>query len=60
MNVFVFRPGGVQSGNVFTDWTTLVDALATIEGRKIIEFDDSIVGVRVSFRPYRWGGRHGR
>jgi hypothetical protein len=43
MNVFVFRPGGVQSGNVFNDWTTLVDALATVEGRKIIEFDDSLV-----------------
>jgi hypothetical protein len=43
MNVFVFRPGGVQSGNVFTDWTALVDALPTVEGRRIIEFDDSIV-----------------
>lgn len=40
---FVFRPGGVQSGNVFNNWQDLVDAMSTIEGRKILEFDDSIV-----------------
>jgi hypothetical protein len=41
--VFVYRPGGVQAGNVYTSWTDLVAALATVEGRKVLEFDDSIV-----------------
>ena len=40
--VFVFRPGGVQQDNVFTNWETLVDAMVTVEGRKILEFDDSV------------------
>ena len=43
MAVFVFRPGGVQQDNVFTNWETLVDAMKTVEGRKILEFDDSLV-----------------
>src|SRR6186713_1972744 len=43
MAVFVFRPGGVQQDNVFTNWETLVDAMLTVEGRKILEFDDSIM-----------------
>ena len=42
MAVFVFRPGGVQQDNVFTNWETLVDAMLTVEGRKILEFDDSV------------------
>ena len=42
MAVFVFRPGGVQQDNVFTNWETLVDAMLTVEGRKILEFDDSM------------------
>jgi hypothetical protein len=40
--VFVFRPGGVAQDNVFTDWQALVDAMKTVEGRKILEFDDSV------------------
>jgi len=40
--VVVFRPGGVQKGNVFTNWADLVDAMSKIEGRKMLEFDDSI------------------
>jgi hypothetical protein len=40
---FVFRPGGVPQDNVFTNWQQLVDAMKTVEGRKILEFDDSIV-----------------
>ena len=43
MITFVFRPGGVQGGNVFTDFFELRDALASVEGLKILEFDDSIV-----------------
>ena len=40
---FVFRPGGVQQDNVFNNWQDLVDAMKTVEGRKILEFDDSLV-----------------
>ena len=39
----VFRPGGVQAGNVYTSWTDLMAALALVQGWKILEFDDSIV-----------------
>jgi hypothetical protein len=40
---FVFRPGSVQQDNVFNNWQTLVDAMKTVEGRKILEFDDSLM-----------------
>jgi hypothetical protein len=40
--VFVYRPGGVQQDHVFTNWETLVDAMMTVEGRKVLEFDDSV------------------
>src|SRR5262245_3722804 len=43
MLTFVFRPGGVAGGNVFTDFFELKNALAAAEGLKILEFDDSIV-----------------
>ena len=42
-HIFVFRPGGVPQDNVFTSWPALVAALSTMQGRKIIEFDDSLV-----------------
>ena len=42
-NVFVFRPGGPAAGNVFNDWQSLINAMSTVEGRKILEFDDSLV-----------------
>ncbi len=41
--VFVFRPGGIEQDNVFTNWEALVDAMLTVEGRKILEFDDSLM-----------------
>jgi hypothetical protein len=41
MSVFVYRPGGVPGGNVFTKWQPLMAALGGVEGRKILEFDDS-------------------
>lgn len=39
---FVFRPGGAAANNVFTDWPTLMTTLQSVEGRKILEFDDSL------------------
>src|SRR5262245_48679869 len=44
-NVFVFRPGATPVGqNVFDDWQLLMNAMSQVEGRKILEFDDSISG----------------
>lgn len=39
----VFRPGGVQGGNVYTIWADLMAALALVQGFKMIQFDNSIV-----------------
>jgi len=39
----VFRPGGVAKGNVYTDWATLVADAVQVQGRKTIQFDDSVV-----------------
>jgi hypothetical protein len=39
----VFRPGGVQADNVYTDWAALVEAMTPVQGWKTIQFDDSIV-----------------
>jgi hypothetical protein len=44
-NLFVFRPQGIPipGGNVFNDWMLLMSAMSGVEGRKILEFDDSLV-----------------
>ena len=42
-NIFVFRPAGIPGGNVFTDWQLLINAMSCVEGRKILEFDDSFL-----------------
>jgi hypothetical protein len=42
MITFVYRPGGVKGANVFTDFFELRDALASVDGLKMLEFDDSI------------------
>ena len=39
---FVFRPGGVAGRNVYTSFASLVNAMSQVEGRKILEFDDSV------------------
>ena len=44
-NLFVFRPGGPSVWNVFNDWSILVSAMSCVQGRKIIEFDDSLAPV---------------
>jgi hypothetical protein len=36
MSVFVYRPGGIAGGNVFTNWQPLMAALSGVEGRKIL------------------------
>lgn len=39
---FVYRPGGVASGNVFPTWQALVTAVAAVEGAKTVMVDDSM------------------
>jgi len=39
---YVFQPGGVASGNVYTVWATLVAAAAAFPGAKLVYFDDTI------------------
>ncbi|HEX7780433.1 MAG TPA: hypothetical protein VF424_14395 [Vicinamibacterales bacterium] len=60
-HVFVFRPGGVQQDNVFTSWPALVAALGTMEGRKIVEFDDSLGACQIpagqwAMKDVSWAG----
>lgn len=40
---FVYRPGGVPGGNVFTSWPALVAEVGLVAGPKIVEIDDSII-----------------
>lgn len=44
---FVFRPGGVQSANVFTSWATLMAAVSAVQGPTTVQIDDSIVSPAV-------------
>src|SRR5260370_8479478 len=41
---FVFRPGGVATGNVYTDWLTMMADVVVQQGPKWIEIDPSIAG----------------
>jgi hypothetical protein len=40
--VVVFRPGGTAGGNVYTTWASALAALALVNGKKTLQFDDSI------------------
>lgn len=39
---FVFRPGGIAGGNVYTDWNALYAVMSTVEGPKWLEVDSSL------------------
>jgi hypothetical protein len=41
---FIFRPGGVAGGNVFTTWTALANALIAVPGPKTVYFDSMGTG----------------
>lgn len=41
-NLFIFKPGSIQSGNVYNSWLDLYSALTLIPGPKTIYFDNSI------------------
>lgn len=46
-NTFVFRPGGVAGGNVYTDWPTMMLLVGQLTGPKFIEVDSSIATATV-------------
>lgn len=39
---FVFRPGGVAGGNIYTDWNALYAVMSAVEGPKWLEVDSSL------------------
>lgn len=41
-STIVYRPGGTASQNVFTTWATVLTALASLQGTRILQFDDSV------------------
>jgi hypothetical protein len=60
-NLFVFRPGGLSVWNVFNDWPLLVSAMSCVDGRKMIEFDDSLAPCDIPagtwpMKDVMWGG----
>jgi hypothetical protein len=60
-NLFVFRPGGIPGGNVFTGWPSLISAMPGVEGRKILEFDDSLATCQIpagnwAMKDVMWAG----
>jgi hypothetical protein len=46
-STFVYQPGGTQGGNVFTVWNDLMTALGSVQGLRVLEFDDTIVSPAV-------------
>src|SRR5262245_21393670 len=44
-NLVVFRPGAAAppGQNVYDSWQSLLNAMSQMQGRKVLEFDDSIV-----------------
>jgi hypothetical protein len=47
-NSFVFRPGGVQGGNVFTTWASMMAAVSVTPGIREIYLDDTIAPAHVT------------
>jgi len=45
--VFVFRPGGVAGGNVYTDWLTMMADVVVQQGPKWIEIDGRFAAAHV-------------
>ena len=49
---FVFRPGGVEQGNVYTSWSSLYQALNLVEGDRIVLVDATIAPASVPAGTY--------
>jgi hypothetical protein len=54
-STFVFQPGGVAAGNVYTDWATLVAAAALVAGPRWIEFDTSFAACVIPIGAWDFG-----
>lgn len=46
-SVFVYRPGGVAAGNVYSSWAALWAQASTVQGPVTVQIDDSIVSPAV-------------
>jgi hypothetical protein len=55
-DTYIFRPGGVQQGNVFTSWTDLIAATANSNGDVVIVFDDSFGTITLPTGAYSMDG----
>jgi hypothetical protein len=53
--VFVYRPGGVAGGNVYTSWPTLAAALSVTPGPKTIGVDTSLGAAHVTVGTWQIG-----
>ena len=53
---FLFQPGGVAGGNVFTDWPSLYAAVNAVEGLRWVAVDDSIANAVVPAGAYNLAG----
>lgn len=51
-NEFIYRPSGVASGNIYTNFTTLYAAHNLVDGPKIIYFDDSLATTTIPSGTY--------
>jgi hypothetical protein len=45
---FVFRPGGVQTGNVYTSWAAVAAAIAATPGRRWLLVDSTIAAAHMT------------
>ncbi len=54
-NVFIFKPGGTASGNVYSSWPALYAASQVVSGPKQIWFDDSAGAVSIPVGAYDFG-----
>lgn len=60
-NVFVFQPGGVAAGNVYTSFAAVTAAMALVGGVKWLLFDDTFAAVALPAGAFDmtnviWGG----
>lgn len=52
VSVFVFRPGGTTSGNVYADWSDLYADLSVVEGLRLVRIDTSLAAATIPSGTY--------
>lgn len=53
---FVYRPGGVAVGNIYSNFATLYTAFNAVSGLRIIVFDDSLAPCAIPVGTYSFAG----